>query len=130
MFIPLTSTIAYGSEALKPSISIPTSLHDRWDVLSIKRAVIAEYGLTSPMVRIAMCESTFRQYGTDDQVLRGIVNSDDVGIFQLNEYYHLDKANELGFDIYTVDGNIKMARYLYDKYGTQPWSASKTCWNN
>jgi hypothetical protein len=47
---------------------------------------------------------------------------------QVNEYYHGKRAVELGFDLNTVDGNLAYGKYLYDKEGTQPWSASKECW--
>lgn len=81
------------------------------------------------MVQVAFCESTFRQYGPDGDVLRGSVNPQDRGIFQINEKYHGDEAAALGFDIYTTEGNIEFGRYLYSKYGTQPWQASEPCWD-
>lgn len=45
------------------------------------------------MVEISRCESQFRQYEKDGSVLRGRVNNMDVGIFQINEYYHLERSN-------------------------------------
>jgi hypothetical protein len=80
------------------------------------------------MVDVSKCESRYRQYEKDGSVFRGIVNNADVGVMQINEYYHLDTAEKLGDDIYTVSGNLAYARYLYDKEGTAPWVSSSACW--
>lgn len=92
---------------------------------------VREYFKETPVLaEIARCESTFRQVDKAGQVLRGVVNDSDVGLMQVNEYYHGKKASELGFDLDTVNGNLDYAKYLYDKEGTKPWSASKPCWGN
>ncbi len=80
------------------------------------------------LVEIARCESTFRQFDQNGQVLRGRVNPGDVGVMQINEKYHADEAVKMGLNIYTVEGNVAFGRYLYDKYGAQPWGASSPCW--
>ncbi len=80
------------------------------------------------MIKVAHCESRFRQYGTDGSVFRGIVNDLDVGIMQVNEYYHSSTAEKLGLDLYTIQGNVAYARYLYEKQGTAPWVSSEPCW--
>ena len=82
------------------------------------------------MYRVAYCESRLRQHTKDGELLRGRVNPSDVGVLQINEHYHLKEANELGYDIHTLKGNMKYARHLYETEGLQPWSASKKCWNN
>lgn len=78
--------------------------------------------------RIAECESGNRQFNEDGSVLRGRVNSKDVGRFQVNEYYHLETSKKLGIDIYTWEGNTEYALYLYEKNGTRDWNWSKHCW--
>lgn len=80
------------------------------------------------MADIASCESHFQQYASDGSVHRGEVNHSDVGIMQVNEYYHSKTAEKLGLDLYTMEGNVAYARYLYEKEGTQPWISSKPCW--
>lgn len=60
-------------------------------------------------------------------VLTGRVDPRDRGMCQINSYYWGEKANDLGYDIETVSGNIKMANYIYKTQGVQPWSASKKC---
>jgi len=80
------------------------------------------------MVAIAQCESHFRQYDKDGSIFRGKVNHSDVGVMQVNEYYHGKTADVLGIDLYTIEGNVAYARYLYKKEGTTPWNSSRPCW--
>ena len=91
--------------------------------------VQAYFAETPILAKVSMCESGLRQVGDDGQVLRGKVNHDDVGLMQINEHYHGDKAKSLGMDLETVKGNLAYAKYLYDQEGTAPWSASSPCWN-
>lgn len=80
------------------------------------------------MVEIARCESTFRHLDKDGEVHRGRVVAEDVGVMQINEYYHLDQAVKKNIDIYSLDGNLTYARDLYERQGTRPWNSSKPCW--
>ena len=52
-----------------------------------------------------------------------------IGIFQIHETVHADFAQSLGIDIYTTEGNLAYARYLYDKSKTYPWISSIGCWS-
>ncbi len=80
------------------------------------------------MIEVAYCESRFRQADGEGNAFRGVVNNKDVGVMQVNEHYHKIDSKELGYDIYDLKGNMAYARYLYDREGLQPWSASKPCW--
>lgn len=80
------------------------------------------------MVQVARCESTFRHTLADGSVLRGRVDNRDVGVMQINTYYHGDTADQLDLDLESLYDNMAYARYLYEKQGTQPWSASEPCW--
>lgn len=80
------------------------------------------------MAEVAKCESRFRQFGENGDVIRGKVNSSDVGVMQINEYYHLKTADRLGINLYTLEGNVDYAEYLFEKEGTTPWLASSKCW--
>lgn len=95
---------------------------------SIKEYVQTYFAGEPVMVEIARCESHFMQYNKDGSVHRGTVNNKDVGVMQVNEFYHADTATKLGLDIYTIQGNVAYAKYLYDKEGTAPWSSSEPCW--
>jgi hypothetical protein len=80
------------------------------------------------MVEIARCESRFRHYGSDGNVLRGEENSLDRGVMQINEFYHEATSSKLGYDIRTLEGNTSYARVLFEKYGVRPWVSSSKCW--
>ena len=56
------------------------------------------------------------------------MNSADLGLMQINEKYHAQKASELGFDLKSPEGNMQYAKWLYNKEGGQPWIASSSCW--
>ena len=81
------------------------------------------------MIGIAQCESHFQQFDKTGSIHRGKINRSDVGVMQVNEYYHADEAKKLGLDLYTIDGNLQFARYLYEKEGTTPWLSSSKCWD-
>jgi hypothetical protein len=81
------------------------------------------------MVKIAQCESNFRQYESNGNILRGVANRYDIGVMQINELYNGDTASKLGDNIWTVDGNLAFARHLYEVYGTSPWASSEKCWS-
>lgn len=88
-----------------------------------------EFAETPLLVEIARCESNFHQFDKDGNVVRGIKNSSDVGVMQINEHYHDDAAVKLGYDLHTVEGNVAYAKYLYDREGSRPWNASSKCWS-
>lgn len=93
-------------------------------------AAVREYFSDIPiMVHIARCESTFRHTLADGSVLRGRVDSRDTGVMQINTYYHGETAEELGLNLEDLHDNMAYARDLYERQGTQPWSASAPCWN-
>jgi hypothetical protein len=80
------------------------------------------------MIQVARCESTFRHNLADGSVLRGYVDNRDTGVMQINTYYHEKTAVKLGLDLEVLEDNMAYARYLYERQGTQPWSASSPCW--
>lgn len=95
----------------------------------IRAMVEDEFGEDHPMVDVARCESSFRQFTNDGNVLRN-PESDAIGIFQILEGLHEEPADKLGFDIFTAEGNITYARKLYDSFGLAPWSPSSLCWDD
>lgn len=113
-----------------PSITAAVEAALAEEIKMTDEEIVREYFKDAPvMIRIAFCESTFRQNDKDGNVLRGVQNSKDVGIMQINEYFHADKAQQMNLDIYSIEGNMEFARHLFEKEGTRPWNASKKCWN-
>lgn len=92
--------------------------------------IIAEHFIDTPILKkIALCESQNRQFSGEGVVLRGHVNPQDVGLMQINEKYHLQAAQNLGFNIYTLEGNIGYTKHLYATQGVKPWVHSSSCWD-
>lgn len=81
------------------------------------------------LAEIARCESHFRHVDVrTGTTLRGVVNTSDVGVMQINTHYHGATARRLGLDLHILEDNLAYARHLYEREGTQPWSASRACW--
>lgn len=100
------------------------------DTRSVEAYLRDQFGNDAILVDIARCESNFHQFDKDGNIVRGVVNRADVGVMQINEKYHAVVAKKLGMDLYTVEGNVAYAKYLYAEEGTKPWSASSKCWGN
>ena len=96
---------------------------------TVEAEIIAEFGLNSPMYWVAKCESRFRQFDASGGILRGIENPLDVGVYQINEKYWLEESIKQNYDIFTITGNIKMARYILRQQGLAAWGASAKCWS-
>jgi len=74
------------------------------------------------MIAIAEKESAFTQFEADGvSPYRGKENNQDVGVMQINEGLWLTKAKELGFDIHTLEGNLKMALWIRERNGASEW---------
>lgn len=129
------TTVSVGQNAAAVAQSTPVRVQDAQVVekqveLTTEQRV-RNYFLETPILaEIARCESTFRHTDSKGNILRGIENSDDVGVMQINEYYHGESAKKLGYDISTLEGNMAFAKRLYENYGTSPWSASAKCWKH
>ena len=98
---------------------------------TLVEAKVREYFSDIPiMAEIARCESSYRHIHQDGSVLRGYVDQNDTGVMQINLYYHDYSARNLGLDLENFYDNMAYARYLYERKGTQPWTASVPCWGS
>jgi len=93
--------------------------------------------LRAELVPICACESSYEgtKYGKPRQfehgsVLRGYITPEDIGMCQINLTYHGTEATQLGLDVFTEEGNIMFANYLYEREGDDPWFRSERCWGN
>ncbi len=125
----------FGSFNETPSVGIPkhsvSSFSGGSNAERITRAARAIDVDDALARKIAFCESSLKQFDPKTGTLiRGVYNQRDTGLFQINEKYHLARSRELGYDIYTTDGNIAYAMYLLSKEGTKHWYWSKPCWSN
>jgi len=122
------ANFSFNSLPVTNSISQPNVLITKAPQ-TMEELVRDYYSETPILVEIARCESHFRHYDKNGDVMRGTTNTKDVGVMQINEAYHSDKAETLGLDIYSLDGNLEYAKYLYEKEGTKPWRSSAKCWS-
>lgn len=112
---------AKNSQESVIEVPIPLTLED----------YVKEYFKDDPILaEIARCESQFRHTGKTGNIIRGKVNPADVGLMQINEKYHAEQAKKLGYDIYSLEGNMAYAKWLYDKEHVKPWKSSSKCWQS
>ena len=91
-----------------------------------------KYKVSEPLARkIISCEG--KMYKTRGNNInydkKGVAWSEDVGWWQLNDYYHKQTALKKGLDIYNEWDNLEYGFWLLSTSGTSPWNASKYCWN-
>jgi hypothetical protein len=67
-------------------------------------------------------ESSYRQFEADGVTpLLGKTDIADTGICQINERIWGEKSDELGYDINTLEGNLKMALWIREHEGLGKW---------
>ena len=131
--MPFAASFALAvSLALNPPAASPVEM--QWigpmPAAQTVEQYVREYFAGAPiMAEVARCESRFKQFDTDGSIHRGVVNNKDLGVMQVNEHYHGKMADKLGLDLYTIQGNVAYAKYLYEKEGTRPWASSSPCWS-
>lgn len=104
----------------------PQSVEIVKDDRSIEQVIKDEFKAEwKVMVAVAKCESGMQQFGKDGKVILGKVNSNDVGLMQINTSFWGEEAKKLGHDIYTVEGNVKMAKVIYERQGLNAWLSHK-----
>jgi hypothetical protein len=105
-----------GFNYARAQLQMPQMTND-----GVQEKVQAAFSDAPGMAMVAQCESGFRQFAGSGQVLRGGAGGQYIGIFQISEAGHAAFALSLGYDIYTIDGNIGYARYMYNRQGLRPW---------
>lgn len=126
--VPFTPTIAPETVEVKEIVQVEDKKVAAKENLTAEEYVRHYFSDIPVMIEIARCESRFRQHDRDGEVLRGEKNNLDRGVMQINEYFHNENSEKLGYDILTIEGNTAYARYLFEKYGLKPWVSSARCW--
>lgn len=82
--------------------------------------------------KIISCEGqAYKQIGNNKNIDKdGKVWSVDVGLWQINNYYHEANAIKMGLDIYDDYGNLEYGFILLSTQGVKPWKASQRCWSS
>ncbi|HEY4507400.1 MAG TPA: hypothetical protein VJJ47_00750, partial [Candidatus Paceibacterota bacterium] len=123
-FDPLAGVMPAAAPATSTAAALPVATND-----GVPAAVRAYWADEPIMVKVASCESNFRQFGEDGQPLLGWANPEDIGVMQINRKAHAAKAKALGLDLGTLEGNLAFARHLHRTQGLAPWVYSKHCWS-
>ena len=103
--------------------------------VDIESQIVDEWEGYAQLKQICSCESTGQPYNEprhfleSGEVILGVINSDDIGMCQINSYYHGTAAQKLDLNLYDRHDNLKYAKYLYDREGGTPWNWSKHCWS-
>ena len=85
-----------------------------------------EYGVDLKLANaIISCESRYNENAIGTLAVVG----EDVGLWQINSYFHKQTALSMGLDIYKVEDNIKYGFYLLSTEGVRHWYPSKLCWS-
>lgn len=127
--ILLVASVAFSSPSTALSTTTPADIAALEGPETLDQYVRQYYADTPILGDIAWCESRMRHLDKDGKIFRGVVNSDDVGVMQVNTKYHEEKALSMNMDLYTLNGNLAYAKYLYEKEGSKPWASSKACWS-
>ncbi len=120
-----TSAVLNVPPISKGEITSEAASIDVYSTTSIKAFILDSFVDVPVMASIASCESRYRQFNADGSVHRGVANTHDIGLFQINETYWREESLKMGYDIYTLDGNIGFAKVLYGRNGTRDWNWSK-----
>jgi hypothetical protein len=118
----------HGPKVAEIKISETTGAKENKKYVFVEKEVRAYFEDVPELIEVAYCESRFRHQDSEGNLYRGVVNAKDVGVMQVNEYFHKEDSEKLGFDVHELKGNMAYAKYLYEKQGLKPWKASKPCW--
>ena len=80
------------------------------------------------LIKLATCESTMRHYVKDNEVLRGYVNKNDGGVFQINKPTWQKTADKLNLNLDDPVDNCLMAIWII-KNDSRSWN-NWVCYKN
>lgn len=110
---------ALGGVELTYRAEIPTT-----PPFSTSTLISELWGKNAPdMNRIFYCESRNRQWDDKGKIMSS--HTADVGYAQIHVPIWGEKAKELGYNIYETEGNLRMARYIWEQQGRSAWVCSK-----
>lgn len=114
--------LALDSSTTTASVSTSTSVVALVKELSSQNKVNEE-----TVMRIIECESSWNPKAIGRQAVVG----EDVGLFQINSYYHESDFQKEGLDIrHSIHDNIVAGFEILKEDGFTPWRSSKKCWED
>jgi hypothetical protein len=126
--MPLAASVALAVTAfMAPQPMVGNATVAMPQAQTVKEYVEIYFADAPLMIDIARCESRFRQFDKNGDILKNPTSS-AIGIFQIMSSLHKASGAKMDMDINSVEGNLEYARYLYETEGTKPWASSKGCW--
>lgn len=124
-----TSVAANTGDQIARDYAVAPSNH-AVDSHYVEQVVMAYFHDLPVMIAIASCESEFRQYEENGQLLvNPSPNSSATGVYQILYTTHRGRWSvSLETNITTLEGNLAFARQLYEESGTASWNESRSCW--
>ena len=106
MFVTISSLILFLNATIASNIEDTHRLPEIEEkniptieiTISVEEDVKRYFSDIPILAKVAFCESTFRHHDENGDVIRGDVDSRDVGVMQINEYYHGSQARKIGID--------------------------------
>lgn len=120
--------ITLGVLATVSYVSITTIQNEVKSPLEYVAEVRAdEEEMPAVLARIAKCESGDRHYKENGDV---VLSKDkaDIGRYQIRVTVWGQDAHRLGYNLFDEKDNQKMAEWIFENHGTEPWYSSKACW--
>src|SRR3990167_5534701 len=108
-YVKKTLVIVATLLILSSLIGLNVKLYNKFNTPKIEEQEeqINQVVIPEELQRIAQCESGNTHYEKDGvTVLRGKLNSDDIGKYQINLYYHQKQAEEMGIKVNLVFSNV------------------------
>lgn len=124
MFAPLV--LASNEEYLPPVVPITVGFDVNTEITRLSKQYLIDEDLVK---RIIKCESGFVKDALNINKRDGVAWSKDIGLGQINDYYHKETMIKLGLDIYTPKDNLAYMFILLKEDPLVHYKASSGCWS-
>src|ERR1700733_9568602 len=112
--MPFAAGLALAlSAVVTPVSATPAAPAPMPQAQSVQQYVESYFAAEPVMIAIAQCESNFRQFNKNGEVLKNSEGSSAVGVFQIMSSVHDSTADTMGLDLETLEGNVAYAQHLY-----------------
>lgn len=117
----------YAGQELRPEVSHaePTTVIAPILQKIAKAESHSSHFCTAELIKVGLCAKGERGQVLTNPNTNGTV---DIGKYQINTYYWGAIAADMGFNLTLEADNEAFAIWLFENYGSEPWSASKNNW--
>ena len=109
-------------------LAVPAPLTDtqrwKWFLYQYSLSQGLSIGEWQALDRIVYCESRWRQYDANGEVLFGRIDKRDTGLGQINTYFQRKRIRNSVLDPMEPYDNLRLIVYIYKLDGLSPWVCS------